>query len=232
MIRWVYLFFFLVILVIPQVITRDYDFIIEEHFETLGIMLVGVAAGTVFLWREKQFRRHMVDKRRYQQEASEVSKDLVNSYSYIGEINRQLEILKDISSGLPGGDDITPEKRRETFDTVLEAILVFARTENFSLRFIHCKSAELREEMGMGETAFDETVEDLLTHKQRIFQVGDHSVIRAAKTLRGYAAFILLDRKQVSDEDVEFLRAIASQALLLFVWGQGSLPERSAVNNG
>lgn len=218
--RWIYLFFFLLILLVPEVIIRDYGVIREEHLESLSILLVGIMASTVFLWREKQLSQHMADKRRYQQEVSDVSKDLVNSYSYIGEINRQLEILKNIALGLPEGDEFTEEKRKEVFDAILEAVLVFSRTESFVLRFVHCEDGRIEDEMGMGKPVFSEKTADLLGHDRKTFRIGEHSVVRTAKPLDGYAAFILLDRTQVSDEDAEFLQAVASQALFLFVWGK------------
>lgn len=222
LLRLAYILLFLAIVLIPEILVRDYPLLREEHAESLAIILIGLVAFVLFSWQEKQTQKHVAAKNRFQREVNEVSKDLVNSYSYIGEINRQLEILKNIALGLPEAGEFTEEKRRKVFDAVMEAIMVFARTERFALRFINFRTKQVEESFGTGADVFSETAEDLFAQRKVMFVSGDHVVVRTTKLLRGYAAFILLDRKQISEDDTEFLRAIVSQALFLFVWGKTS----------
>ena len=211
--HWIYLTLFVFVLLIPQ-------FIVDQNVESLSLFVIGMIGFGLFQVLEQDFRKHVADKKKYQREASDVSKDLVHSYSYIGEINRQLEILKNIALGLPESGAFTEERRRETFDAILEAIMVFARSEQFCLRFVNTRSKQLEEDMGMGQKKFLVSIPRLIQQKKEVAEVNGYSLVRAPRALRGYAAFISIDRKNISPEDVEFLRAIASQALFLFAWGR------------
>ena len=211
--HWIYLTLFVFVPLIPQ-------FIVDQNVESLSLFVIGMIGFGLFQVLEQDFRKHVADKKKYQREASDVSKDLVHSYSYIGEINRQLEILKNIALGLPESGAFTEERRRETFDAILEAIMVFARSEQFCLRFVNTRSKQLEEDMGMGQKKFLVSIPRLIQQKKEVAEVNGYSIVRAPRALRGYAAFIIIDRKNISPEDVEFLRAIASQALFLFAWGR------------
>ncbi len=216
--HWIYLTLFVVVLLVPQ-------FVVDQNIESLLLFAIGMIGFGLFQVLEQDFKKHIADKKKYQREASDVSKDLVHSYSYIGEINRQLEILKNIALGLPESGAFTEERRRETFDAIIEAIMVFARSEQFCLRFVNTRSKQVEENLGMGDKKFLVSVPRLIQQKKEVAELNSYSIVRAPRALRGYAAFIIIDRKNISPEDVEFLRAIASQALFLFAWGRSMTEE-------
>jgi hypothetical protein len=56
----------------------------------------------------------------------------------------------------------------------------------------------------------------LLQEEKTVCDLEHCYVIRAPKTMGSYAAFIIMDNKVTVGEDVEILKALASQALFLF----------------
>jgi hypothetical protein len=206
-----YLILFVLVLLVPQIFPN-------ENIESLTLFILGMIGFGFFQLRERELKKHVADKRRYQREANNASKDLVHSYSYIGEINRQLEILKNIALRLPKTELTDKKQRQEAFDAILEAIMVFARAESFALRFINIQEKKCAEEMRVGEREFSVSNELLAQQKKESTEIDGCSVVRASRATGGYIAYILIDRKTIAPEDVDFLRAIASQALFLFAW--------------
>jgi hypothetical protein len=214
---WIYLLIFVTIILTPALVRRDFLFLDQEQLETLAIFLLGSTGFLLYLWKEKQVRHHISEKLRIQKEATKISKDLMDSYSYIGEINRKLDILKNIALGLPETSVFTPEKRQEVYDSIVEAISVLGKTEVFILRFINHDSGQVEKEIQIGKPHFDVVDPDFLLLDEKTVCVFDHCyVIRAPKKMGAYGALIILDRKNGDFEDAEILKALASQALFLF----------------
>ncbi len=218
MMHWFYLAVFLLILAVPQVFRRDLPWLPEEHLESAVIFCLGLIGFVMFLFREEQFRKQIREKFRYQRQANAISKDLVQSYSYIGEINRKLEILKNAALGLPSVEDFTPAKRQEAYDAVLEAVAALGKCERFTLHFVDTRTSTVIETLSAGHPRWKFSGRALLGYKNGALSKKGRLVVRAPKTLRHHAAFIVLDQKSAHTEDLDLLRAVLAQALFLFVW--------------
>lgn len=236
MMYWIYLVIFIAMVLTPEVITRGIFFLNQESLETVTIFLLGSTGFLLYLWKEKQAREHLLDKLRIQREATKISRDLMDSYSYIGEINRKLDILKNIALGLPETSTFTPEQRQELYNSIIEAVSVLGKCDIFILRFIHCEKGTLEKEIRIGKPGFD--VADCLSlveDEKTVHHFEQCSVIRAPKTMDAYGAFIILGNKRASLEDAEILKALASQALFLFTLEKrqgenNNLPEKSVLS--
>lgn len=216
--HWFYLAVFILILFVPQVFRADLPWLSEEHLESAVIFCLGLIGFVMFLFREEQFRKQIREKFRYQRQANAISKDLVHSYSYIGEINRKLEILKNAALGLPSVENFTPAKRQEAYDAVVEAVAALGKCDRFTLYFVDTRTKHIVETLSAGQPHWKFSGERLLEHRNGSLSKKGRLIVRAPKVLRSHAAFIVLDQRAAQAEDLDLLRAVLAQALFLFVW--------------
>jgi len=218
--QWIYLFLFTLTLLVPQRIRPDFPLSgRHENFESAAIFLLGVIGFSIAYFHERAFQRHLSEKKKYQREANDASRDLVHSYSYIGAVNRQLEVLKKVAVSLPlmKRGMVNDKKREQLFDTTLEAITMFARTENASLHFVRVKQQTLELTVEIGKNSFTLPVKELLAQKTESKQYEKGWVLSLVHALDGYRVFLLLDQDSIPAENLGFLKALLSQVLMVFV---------------
>ncbi|MEI8103790.1 MAG: hypothetical protein WCG84_02735 [Candidatus Moraniibacteriota bacterium] len=217
--QWMYLILFALAIMTPSVIVqRDYLWIGQESLEGLIIFLLGVIGFSFFYFQERSLRKHLDEKKKYQREAVDASRDLVQSYSYIGEVNRQLEMLKEITLSMPTKQKITNKEREKAFSVMLEAIVMFARTENASICFANMLTKQIEEVKTIGKKKQAlVSVEEVLEQKESLAEYGDVAILQLTQEEDGYRVFLCVEKKNGMAENVSFLKAILAQALALFV---------------
>lgn len=217
--RWIYLILFALATVTPSfIVQRDYLWIGEENLEDLVIFLLGAIGFSLFYFRERLLRTHLDKNKKYQREAVDASRDLVQSYSYIGEVNRQLEMLKEIMLNIPTKQKITSKEREKAFAVMLEAIVMFARTENASIYFVNTSTKRIDEIKTIGrKKQTSVSIEEILKQRESIVEYGGAAILQITQEEDGYRAFLCVKKKHRMTENISFLKAILAQALLLFV---------------
>jgi len=217
--QWIYIILFTLTLLVPQLVRpEDFPAYPHEHVESAAIFLLGIIGFSVSYFRERIVKRHIEEKKKYQREASHASRDLVHSYSYIGEVNRQLEVLKKIALGVPEKQKkVTKKQRHILFNDMLEAITMFARTENATVHFVDMESQTIAFSLKIGETLLSLSAKELLEQKKEAEEYANGCVVSLMQPVAGYRVFLVLDRNNISQENKSFLKAVLSQALAVFV---------------
>jgi hypothetical protein len=94
----VYLALFVFAVLSPSLVSRDYLGIDERHVEELLIFVFGIVGlGTFSIYQrimERKEKEHEDAKNDYER----AKRELVESYSYIGTINRKIELLKKLAN--------------------------------------------------------------------------------------------------------------------------------------
>ena len=94
----VYLSLFVFAVLSPSLVTRNYFGLDERHVEEFLIFLFGIVGlGTFSLYQrimEKKEKEHESAKMDYER----AKRELLESYSYIGSINRKIEVLKKLAN--------------------------------------------------------------------------------------------------------------------------------------
>jgi hypothetical protein len=98
---WIYLGLFLFIIAIPLLISGNTEYLREESIETILIACLGSIGFVLYILQHKVVRRHLREKLRLQKKTSDANRDLSQSYSYIGEVNRKIDILENTIIHLP-----------------------------------------------------------------------------------------------------------------------------------
>ena len=84
----------------PEIIVSGVSFFSEERLEIIILFVLGSIGFFLFIIKEKQLIKSQKHRSKIQKDLAMVSKDLTNSYSYIGETNRKLDIIKNISPNI------------------------------------------------------------------------------------------------------------------------------------
>ena len=223
MMYWLYLIFFIIAVFTPDLVRRDYVFLSEERTEELIIFVLGATAFLIFIATEKKWKINLKEKNKIQKEASLATKDLTDTYSYIGEVNRKLDILKDITLGIAKEETLNDEKEADLYKSILHAVHIFAKSDNASLKFINIKKKAVIKETGKNKKARCAVISEMMTGSGKSFlDVGGFFYVRSLKPINNIIACIAIAKKnsQQKLEDQEMIKMLATQALYVYNFRQ------------
>ncbi len=224
---WIYLALFVFVVLIPKLVNGDRLFLTEDDQESLLIFFVGAIGLLIYLWKENQLRFQMREKVKFQKETSRVSRDLADSYSYIAEINRKMEIVKNIALGLPETAEITPDRLKEVYASIMEAIASLGKTETFFLCIVDMRSGTVEKKLDVrGKRCPAFPYRELAKRSETVLREGEYCIIRSPRRVKGFLAFVILRKKTGTVDDPELFKALAAQALFLFSTEQERVAEK------
>lgn len=90
----VYLIFFVLAVMTPSIVPNDVFGIPQQHVEEVLIFLFGLGGLGTFTLYERLMERRTKERDEAVQSAERAMKELVESYRYIGSVNRQIDVLK------------------------------------------------------------------------------------------------------------------------------------------
>lgn len=213
---WLYLSLFILIVIVPKIINGDRLFLLEDDQESILIFFVGAIGLLIYLWKENQLRFHLREKVKIQKEVSRVSRDLADSYSYIAEINRKMEIVKNIALGLPETGSVTPDRLKEVYESIMEALALLGKTDVFFLCIVDVRSGDVEKKFdARGKRCPVLKYQELAKRSEAVIREGDYVIIRSPRRIKGCLAFVVLRKKNGVVEDPEIFKALAAQALFL-----------------
>lgn len=215
---WIYLAIFVLIVLTPKIIQEGVLFFREEDVESLIIFCFGLLAFTLYLIKEKALLRVFREKLNLQKKTNIITKDLSDSYSYIGEMNRRFDIVKELMFRLPKDTaEGLAKKESEIFRPILEAVKLLAKTDIVSLRFVNVKTKELEKifEGGHSKTFASFDAKRLLASKKTFWEEKTCAIVRSPLQAKGLIAYIVFFKTSNHIEDADIFKILASQALLL-----------------
>lgn len=204
----------------PTLVQRGlYGFSVDQT-EEFATLILGSVAFIVFLIQEKMLKKNVSEKMAIQKKVNRMTKDLTHSYSYIGEINRKVDILESIALSYPESLILTTKKQKEVYKSIMEAIRLFGKSDEFTLRFICMSSKDILKEiksfpdvsMNFSPKNFDLTAQ--------FVESDDFIVVNSPKAIDDVFSYIVLKKKTPNQrlEDLEIIRTLAAQALFFFMF--------------
>lgn len=222
---WLYLIFFIIAVFTPDIITKDFPSLSEEKAEELIIFILGATAFAIFMATEKKLNFQLREKSNIQREASMASKDLTNTYTYIGEINRKMDILKEITLSIAEKGKINGEKESELYGSIIHAVQMFTKSKNVGIKFIDIKRSAIIKEIGKNKKAKCDFKSKIMSEENRNYlDLNGMIYVRSIKSANNIVACIAIEKinKNQKLEDPELIRVLASQALEVFNLSQKS----------
>jgi len=147
MLYWIYLVIFTFVVFIPTTIQHGFYGFSKVQTEEFATLILGSIGFLIFLIQEKRLKNNLVEKTDIQRKVYRMAKDLTHSYSYIGEINRKLDIIEQITFSYPESLNVTTKKQREIYDSIMAAIKIFGKSDEFVLRFVCLPDNEVIKEI-------------------------------------------------------------------------------------
>lgn len=216
---WIFFVLFIFASVTPEIIRGSVFGFQEEVAETIIVFLLGATGFLVFFLKEKSMLRHVREKILLQREKSDITKDLSESYSYIGETNRKLDLMRNFISSIPDADVSFRKGKPDTvYRSFSKTVHPFCRTDSFVLRIVDAEQKSLEKEIKTGKcracVLFD--VNRLLTLEKSVSEADGCVIVRSPKRFGPYVSFLLFPKEVNGIEDEHMLETIATEGLVLF----------------
>lgn len=217
---WIYLILFTLIVFIPSLIRKGVFAFDMTQTQEFAILLLGSLGFFIFLLMEKKMKKNIAERNKIQGQINSMTRDLKHSYSYIGEINRKLDILENIALGYPETSKLTHKNEMELYDSIMDAIRLFGKSEDFALRFVCMPEFVLLKEIKSNKDSLIS-----FSFKERkisinYFESEEFIVVTSPKMIDGIFSYIVIKKKTISQkiEDIELMKTLAAQALFIFVF--------------
>ena len=215
---------FLVVLMISFILSvlniRPYIQAYGLDYKSLLIFCFGAFGFLLYLAKEKTLLRVFREKLHLQKQTNMITRDLSDSYSYIGEMNRKLDIVKDLIFTLPKTTAAALSKKDgDIYASLLGTVSLLGKTDQVALCFINTKKKTIE---GLykkkSRDSFTQHLdpEELLSAGKFFWEEQDYAVVRSPQQAKGIAAFLVFAKTINHIEDSEVFKILASEALLLY----------------
>lgn len=217
---WIYLLLFVLVIFTPRFIQHGSSFLHEQDVESLLILFFGTLGLILYFAKEKALLRLIREKLHLQKQTNIITRDLSDSYSYIGEMNRKFDIVKELIFTLPKTTAEGLEKKQGTiYKPLLEAVSLLAKTDRVILGFADVKNKKWKNFYFKGASSIPSCCTDvqrLLTEGKFFWEEGDDVIIRSPRQAQGISAFLIFAKTRNHIEDGEMFKILVSEALLLY----------------
>ena len=229
-IEWIsiiYLVFFVVAVLSPSIHTRPFFGLTETQLEELTIFLFGIAGLLTFATYERLMERREQERAQTDADYGRVKRELIESYAYIGSMNRKIELLKKVANDTSLAGE-RGKQHKDLFHAVAQNACAAVGAEAVLIRFMNQEplrtEAEYMHQAG-GQSSIKVANKDLLTLKQ---QGTSHAFVRSedgkevlvvpSDHKESGRAFLLLtlDSEHIQELDVPLLKVFANQAEMLY----------------
>jgi len=226
---WIYLTIFIFAVLVPDIVPHGSRlfFLGEEQFEEILIFILGLTGFLLFRFKERQSNVNLKEKIKFQKEVSRTSKSLNDTYSYIGENNRKLDIMKNISNSLLEMSESDSSRGKKFFDELMESIYILGKSKKFVVRFINAKTGETEREIKSRKRAFfkignKEIIKNLERENKSFTENNYHFVITSPRKMGEIVAAIIISKnnQQQKIEDLDILKSLASQSLIAYYYSK------------
>jgi hypothetical protein len=221
---WIYLIIFTLVVFIPDIVTCGVWGLPEEKTEEGAIFFLGMVAFYLFIIKDSQLNQNIKKRLDIQEKYNAVYRDLTESYSYIGEVNRKLEILENISLRLVDTSKINRREKKEIEGMIVEAIRFFAKTNKFVIRFKDHLTNQLLSQIDGGDDDFSLKTKNLfivMHNSKSITRQDGFLIVRSARNIKNVTAFLVFEEKgEKLPENIEMIQVLATQALLMYNLGR------------
>ena len=221
---WIYFVIFIVAVLVPDIVHRGAYSFSENNVEEIFIFLLGITGFILFVIKERQASVQKEEREKGLRQLERASKDLIESYSYIGEVNRKMDILLQISLGLMDRSVLDKRKEKEIYNAIINAASFIMKAECACLKFINIKSDRIEKESKANECRCNFKNSELFELDEEIhaFKRKDFLIITSRETIKGIKSYLLVKGYDEKEERVPnntgIIKALASQALFIYAY--------------
>ncbi|MEP7162871.1 MAG: hypothetical protein ABI747_03855, partial [Candidatus Moraniibacteriota bacterium] len=210
---WIYLVLFILIIFTPEFVLKGFWIFGQEDLESLLIFGFGMIGLLLYLGKESALIRTVKEKLFLQRETNQIRKDLSQSYSYIGEMNRKFDIMKNLLIALPTSTlKVFSRQKKDLYGPIFDAVRLLTKSSHLLLVFVETEKGVIREKHVSGDP-FPISLLDgarLLGTKKFFWDEGDYCIVRAPEDAFETVAFLVFEKNANRLEYSEVFQIIAA----------------------
>lgn len=224
----VYLALFVLAVLSPSIVKQDFLWIQERHVEEIMIFIFGIVGLAIFSIYQRMMERHEREHENARNEYERVKRELVESYKYIGAVNRKIEVLKRLSNQTSLSVMESDHLAKDLLTSLLLNAAVSTGSETAVIRYVELEKSRTEYEIYHHT---EEKVHFKISNKEliKLHNSGiSHAIIRAEdgkeilavpsdKQGKPVKAYLLLavEASNRANLDTTLLKVFANQAELL-----------------
>ena len=224
-----YLLFFLLAVLSPSLYTRGYLGLSQTALEEMTIFLFGLAGLLTFTIYERLMERRERERKKAQDNFIKAQSELIESYAYIGSINRKIELLKKLANET--SISVVDNKRipKELFHALAANACSAVGAQAGLLRFVELSRLRTEREFAHhpdSKFVFRVANKDLRTlHDEKaghafILSEDEKQILVIPSDRAGgeFKAYLLLhmDQEGIPEVDASLLKVFVNQAEMLY----------------
>lgn len=183
---------------------------------------MGTLAFFIFIKNEQKLEIKKKEKAEDQKKIDQAIKDLVESYNYIGEVNRKMDILMNVAFGLSDQTSLSKSQEDEAYASIISAANFIFKAESTCLRLIDTTNGKTKKELCSEGKRVSIKNSDLIQNKGNTNIKKDGECLIAiskqeSKNVRCYLIIRGYDKTEESNpKNTQILKVLSSQALFLY----------------
>ncbi len=224
---WIYLIIFIITVMIPDIIPGKMFFLSENHVEEISIFLMGAIGFLIFIKNEQQLIFQKKEKELNQKKIKQTVKDLMESYSYIGEVNRKMDLLMNIALGLTDRSTLSKAKENDIYRSIISATKLLFKAKKVSLRFINIKDKKTKKEIQEENsnknknTVFIKNTDIIVMKKGSAYRKRKrYLTISSMQNVNDVKSYIIIQgynkQEEANPKNIEIIKVFASQSLFVY----------------
>lgn len=228
-ISFVYLALFVLAVLSPSLVTNDFAGLDEKHVEELLIFIFGMTGLATFSIYQRIMERSEEEHEHAKNDYERAKRELVESYQYIGSINRKIEVLKRIANQTSLNIVDSEHAAKDIFHSLLANARSSVNAEVASIRYVDLEKLRTEHEIHsivdpvaalkvankdlkkLHDSGASHAFLDSEDGRTLLVVPSDHQ----QKTVKAYLLFHVHDESAFQDMDMSLLKVFANQAELL-----------------
>jgi hypothetical protein len=242
--EWIYLLyllFFVLAILSPSLYTHGYLGLSQTTLEEVTIFAFGMAGLLTFTMYERLMERREHERDQAETDYKRAKGELIESYAYIGSINRKIELLKKMANDTSLKFVGSKQATRDIFQALAANACSVAGAHSVLLRFVELDRLRTEREFGHHAdtpTTFRVSNKDLkLVHEQGLNHAflrsedGREVLVVPSDRQGQYKAYMMLSwqGKEMPELDTSLLKVFANQAEMLYHHFAGGEHERETM---
>jgi hypothetical protein len=230
---WIFLVVFITAVLAPDIIRHDMFFLSETRAEEILIFLSGVISIVAFLKKDQLLIFHKKEKEKDQKTIKRAVGDLMESYSYIGEVNRKIDLLISISLGIADRSLLDKYKEKEIYQSIAAASNFLLKAETCIIRVINLKDKKTEKEFKVNPNGRNIKNDELAAMEKNIGVKKNNNwlIVSSKQTVNGMRSFIAVwghgEEEENNPKNLEIVKMFASQVLFMYLFAKNNNNEKS-----
>jgi len=206
----------------PRIVREGYylSSLGQEATEMTLIFVFGLIGLILYNWNDVRLKRLSKERQECIRSISNTNKDLTFSYTYIGTLNRKLEILKEMILTIFRELSSEHKKSKKLYASLVQSIALFADCQDILVGFYGKKSGRVMYEVSAQSETFEKIEREFCitknTNTSVIHQEGC-VIVKTNQSMKGVSSYCIIKRNNIKDQDIELIKALLFQGMFLFI---------------